>query len=157
MATTGATMSESTRDSAEFTLPWPPSVNSAYRSPLINGEPRTMLSRRGRAYKKLAAASLALQSVPRFGAARVAVEIEVFPPDRRRRDLGNLDKLLLDALQPTVIDDDAQVDYLVFDRRRTATVPGGRVNVVVTVLPDYTSAEAETARCDESTPAGAGA
>ena len=147
MATTGATMSESTQDSAEFTLPWPPSVNQAYRTAPINGAQRTMLSREARAYKQRAAASLALQAIPRFGAARVAVEVEIYPPDRRRRDLGNLDKLLLDAIQPAVIDDDSQVDYLVFDRRRNAPVPGGRVKMTVTRLPDYSA---------ESTPAGAG-
>lgn len=124
-----------TPQTAEFSLPWPPSVNSAYRSITIGGAPRVLISRPGRAYKRDAAQAILAQRVPSFGTARVAVEITVYPPDRRARDLGNLDKLVMDALSPAVIADDSQIDFLVFDRRLWQVIPGGRLDIAVTELP----------------------
>lgn len=115
-----------------FTLPWPPSVNAAYRSVTIHGSHRMLLSKVGRAYKIAAAQSLMVQRVPRFGAARVSVEVMVYPPDKRKRDLGNLDKLAIDALMPQVIDDDSQIDRMLWERM--GVVPGGRLDVTVSVI-----------------------
>ncbi len=42
----------------------------------------------------------------------VAVTISVMPPDRRRRDLDNLLKLLLDAMNGILWSDDSQIDDL---------------------------------------------
>ena len=53
------------------------------------------------------------------------VEIEVSPPDKRRRDLDNTLKAILDALQPWVYQDDSQVVELVV--RRLPAVKPGRV------------------------------
>ena len=120
--------------SATFTMPWPPSVNAAYRSVVIKGAVRVLLSREGRAYKDKARLWIMRQRVPSFGAARVGVEIRVSPPDRRARDLGNLDKLLMDSLEPHVILNDSQIDYLVFDRRSWNIVTGGILDVTVTEI-----------------------
>ena len=127
-------MSAVTPRAVTFALPWPPSVNAAYRSVLIGGKVRVLLSREGRAYKDAARVHLMQQCVPCFGTARVAVEVIVFPPDRRARDLGNLDKLLMDAMEPQVFHNDSQIDYLVFDRSAWRIVPGGRLHVTVTDL-----------------------
>lgn len=124
---------------ATFTLPWPPSVNSAYRSVSIGGSVRVLLSRDGRAYKDAARLQLMRQCVPCFGTARVAVEVVAYPPDRRARDLGNLDKLLMDSMEPQVFHNDAQIDYLVFDRRAWQIVPGGRLDITVTELRQQTA------------------
>lgn len=123
---------------ATFQLPWPPSVNAAYRSVMIGRSPRVLLSRDGREYKRRAAWELLRQRVPGFGNARVSVHVEVCPPDRRRRDLGNLDKLLLDALLPRVLTDDSQIDLLTWDRRAWRIVPGGLLRLTVTELPHNT-------------------
>ena len=56
------------------------------------------------------------------------------PPDLRRRDLDNLLKPTLDALQHAgVYEDDSQVDLLM--TRRGGVVPGGRLAVRMTELP----------------------
>ena len=48
---------------------------------------------------------------------RLRVEIEAFPPDKRRRDLDNIFKVLLDSLQHAeVYVDDSQIDYLCVQR-----------------------------------------
>lgn len=55
---------------------------------------------------------------------RLSVEIDAHPPDRRRRDLDNLQKPLLDALEYAgVYEDDSQIDRLV-SRRCAVASPG---------------------------------
>jgi crossover junction endodeoxyribonuclease RusA len=56
------------------------------------------------------------------------VKIYAFPPDARRRDLDNLLKSLLDALQHAgIMEDDGQVDMLSIERR--ARKKGGSISV----------------------------
>jgi crossover junction endodeoxyribonuclease RusA len=59
--------------------------------------------------------------------------ITAHPPDKRRRDLDNILKCLLDSLTHAgVWDDDSQVDELAVIRGEI--VPGGKVKVVVEVI-----------------------
>lgn len=127
---------------ATFTLPWPPSVNAAYRSVVVKGHARVLLSKAGRAYKELAAWELLRQAVPSFGKQRVAVAVEVCPPDPRRRDLDNLGKLAVDALVPSVIDDDSQIDRLTWERR--GVVKGGQLRITVTAYESTVDGGAES-------------
>lgn len=88
-------------------LPWPPSVNTYWRRAGI----RIHISNKGREYREQVG-WLARQHEG-FGRRRVEVEITAFPPDSRRRDLDNLSKGLLDALQHgQLFDDDSQIDRL---------------------------------------------
>ena len=49
--------------------------------------------------------------------AAVAVSIDAYPPDKRRRDLDNIQKALLDALvHADVIEDDSLIDALSIQR-----------------------------------------
>jgi len=60
---------------------------------------------------------------------RLAVEIYVYPPDRRRRDLDNILKNLLDSMQHAgVYKDDQQIDRLLVIRMPDI---GGYVDVVI--------------------------
>jgi crossover junction endodeoxyribonuclease RusA len=64
---------------------------------------------------------------------KVRVLITSHPPDKRRRDLDNILKCLLDSLTHAgVWDDDSQVDELAVIRGEI--VPGGKVKVVVEVI-----------------------
>jgi len=60
--------------------------------------------------------------------------MDAFPPDRRCRDLDNLQKPVLDALEHAgVYEDDSQIDLLV--TRRREVVQNGRLQVDVMPLP----------------------
>lgn len=88
------------------TLPYPPTVNTYWR----RYQGRTLISRKGRAYRREVEALLAGRD--RL-AGRLAVSIEAHAPDRRRRDLDNICKSLLDALQHGgLIEDDGDIDDL---------------------------------------------
>lgn len=113
------------RETLALFLPWPPSVNRYWRS--VNG--RAILSREGRAFRERALIAIRAQQnggVPLTG--RLAVLIDAMPPDRRRRDLDNISKGLLDALTAAGIwQDDSQIDLLTL--RRQPCVPDGRIEL----------------------------
>ena len=111
-----------------FELPWPPSVNTYWRS--VNG--RTILSRKGREYRANAHARLAEQGLP-FVKGRVSVSAIAHAPDNRRRDLDDLWKSILDSLtHARAIEDDSLIDDL-----RIVRGPVDRSNprLVITVEP----------------------
>lgn len=106
-------------------LPYPPSLNRLYR---INaGGKGVRKSEAGKRYQQaVKLASLRSQGVE----GKVLVTIDVFPPDRRKRDLDNLLKILLDALtKAALIEDDSKIDRLLVQRREV--IRGGRVTVVI--------------------------
>lgn len=87
----------------EFEIPFPPSLNHYYR----HVGPRVLISREGRSYRSRVMATLA--GTPRQPGG-LEMEIEFYPPDRRRRDLDNLLKCVLDTLQHAgVYEDDSQI------------------------------------------------
>jgi crossover junction endodeoxyribonuclease RusA len=98
-----------------FALPYPPTVNTYWRN---IGKGRTILSAKARAYRAAADAAIAHQGDGRPAMlGRIAVAIVVHPPDRRRRDLDNILKPLLDALaNGHVIVDDSLIDRLQVER-----------------------------------------
>jgi len=92
-----------------LTLPWPPTVNTYWRN--VYG--KTMLSRKGRAYRRTAIAEIVRQKAVKGFSGRVSVAIAAYPPDLRARDLDNILKPLLDALHHAgVIEDDSLIDEL---------------------------------------------
>jgi crossover junction endodeoxyribonuclease RusA len=85
-------------------LPYPPSVNHYWR----HVGPRVLVSRDGRAYQR--AVMLACGRQQGYGMSRLAVTVDAYPPDRRRRDLDNLGKALFDALgKAGLYHDDSQI------------------------------------------------
>jgi len=58
-----------------------------------------------------------LEKVPQFGDVKLQVEIIVYPRSKRKFDLDNCLKSILDALQKArVYDDDYQIDKLYVER-----------------------------------------
>ncbi|MFN6411429.1 MAG: RusA family crossover junction endodeoxyribonuclease, partial [Planctomycetota bacterium] len=89
----------------EFELPYPPSVNHYWR----RVGARTLISRGGRLFRQQVVSILAARGVrPLDGDLEVVVEL--YPPDRRRRDIDNSLKSLLDALgHGSAYHDDSQI------------------------------------------------
>ncbi|GAB6184581.1 RusA family crossover junction endodeoxyribonuclease [Thermopirellula anaerolimosa] len=110
-------------------LSYPPSVNHYWR----RVGPRTLISRQGRAYRRDVATAVrridhAADRLPLTGPLRV--EVSLYPPDRRRRDLDNALKALLDALQHAgVYPDDSLIEQLSVEKRDV--VKGGKAVVTI--------------------------
>lgn len=103
----------------KLTLPFPPSVNAYWRSP--NSGPlkgRTLVSAKGRAFQSEACAAIIeqLRRLPKPSSATASVEIVLFPPDARRRDIDNYNKALFDALTHAGIwEDDSQIKRMLVE------------------------------------------
>lgn len=113
-----------TATSLELELPWPPSVNHLWR----RGRRGMFKSRNGKDFERQCWAIWAAAGSPVLPAGMpVTVEIELRPPDRRRRDIDNLAKAVLDALvRVGAIEDDSLVASLSI-RRLDGGPPGVRV------------------------------
>lgn len=117
-----------------FTLPYPPSVNHYWR----HARGVTYISEEGKAYRDAVIAALIDQGhysafrsheAPLY-AARLSVELIVHPPNRLRRDIDNLAKAPLDAMQHSgLFADDWQIDRL--EIVRGSVVKGGRLDVTI--------------------------
>lgn len=121
----------------ELELPYPPSVNRMYR----HTRRGIFLSDQVKRYRSLVRLMLRKQKIePVEG--DVVLEIDLYPPDRRKRDCDNAIKQIQDSIQAErhrgritskhhVFDDDRQVKRLVVEMREC--VPGGLA--VIRVFP----------------------
>lgn len=92
-----------------LTIQYPPSANSLYRS-IVRGKFATVIiSKKGRQFFADIAKQFADEGVkPMDG--DIEIWIEATPPDRRKRDLDNLNKAIFDCLQKGgCIFDDSQI------------------------------------------------
>ncbi len=121
---------------AVYYLPWPPSTNRLWRSP--NRGPlkgRHLLSKEARAYKAEVAAIIAVQMYEAAVApmpGRVGVRLVACPPDRRKRDLDNIIKIVLDSCKGQCFDDNANIDHL--EVLRGDLAPPGSIEVTVWMM-----------------------
>lgn len=87
-------------------LPYPPTTNTYYRK----WNNRMVISARGREFAKQVAAVVGKVKPI---ADRASVTIDLYPPDKRKRDIDNTIKPIFDALTKAgVWVDDSQVDAL---------------------------------------------
>lgn len=123
----GEVVSAGDLDNLVIYLPFPPTVNSYYSS----GKGHVKyVSKGGQQFRSLVAESLSEQVGRQATAERLNVEVVLFPPDRRLRDLDNYMKALLDALTLGGLwVDDGQIDQLAIYRGEV--VSGGLTRVEV--------------------------
>ena len=115
----------------KFTVPFPPSANRIWR----HVGRKVLLSAEGRDYHRRVCAALLDQAKtlgflagltrPASYDARLRISIDAYMPDRKRRDVDNLIKATLDALQRTgVYENDSQIDSLTINRREVDPMGG---------------------------------
>jgi len=105
-------------------LPWPPSVNTYYT--IARG--RKILSKKGRQFKADCGWCI-VPFKPVMMTGDLEVLVEVTPPDKRKRDLDNLLKPILDALGDyCVYEDDSQIVDL-----RIKKIEGVKGEVLITI------------------------
>ena len=108
-------------------IPYPPSANRMWRA--VRG--RTILSKQGREYYD-GATALAAQRCGETMLGPLSVTLMVTPPDRRRRDLDNTLKPILDlGTKAGIWGDDSQVVEIHATKAREP-VKGGSVIMEVT-------------------------
>lgn len=117
-------------------LMWPPSVNHEW----VKARGRIILAPKGRTYRAYVVGKiLAMRSKGSLPQTTLdgdlAMTMELYPPDRRRRDVDNYSKAIFDALTHAHLwRDDSQVT------RQTVTVreprAGGQVVLTISALED---------------------
>lgn len=114
----------------EFEMPWPPSVNTMWRS--CNG--RNILSKKGREYRVEAIRHLKYLGLSDEQLSeRLSLVVMLNPPTRRKYDIDNFCKGLFDALSHADFWlDDEQIDHLTI--LKGDVVKGGGVKVSVTIM-----------------------
>lgn len=115
-------------------LNWPPSGNHRV-TPRARSK-RLTNKESYRAWMAREVGSIIVQRPHRFNAGeRLEVLLHVYPPDRRRRDLDNLLKAILDVLAHAGVFKD---DFQVWDLRivRKGIENKGRVQALITSLED---------------------
>lgn len=99
----------------QLTIPFPPSVNTYWG---FRGSHR-YLTARAKTFKDMVQAEYVRSGLDSFSNARLSVTIQLYPPDRRVRDIDNVVKSTLDALcQAGVFEDDGQIDVLHVTREK---------------------------------------
>ena len=117
----------STETVLTLVLPWPPSINTYWR----HARGRTYLSAVGRHYRELVR-----DRMPIFHRSWDEEHLELFidasPPDRRKRDLDNILKSLIDGLMHAgAYRDDSQIKTIVARMHEKHPGDGGVVKVTV--------------------------
>ena len=110
-------------------LPYPPSINHYY----LHTSNSVILGAKGKKYRRDAILLLRKYKGHFDVSKKLHVVINVFPPDKRKRDLDNLTKCLLDSLQHAgIYVDDNQIDWLSIIRRNQ--IPNGSVQIWISEL-----------------------
>jgi len=97
--------------STRIDLPYPPSVNRYWRR--VGN--KTLISKEGRAYKARVTTIMQACNIEQME-GHLAVCVALYPPDRRRRDIDNTMKALLDAMgNGGAYEDDSQIKKLTIE------------------------------------------
>lgn len=99
-------------DAVQIRLPYPPSVNTYWRK----FRNRMVISKRGKQYRAQVAYLIHDLKLMRYfnSGDKLRATLLVYPPDRRRRDIDNVQKAVFDALGGHVLYPD---DYQIADIR----------------------------------------
>ena len=119
-------------------LPYPPTLNSLYRA----GGGKYWMTQKGKDYKTEVATIIRGEKRVFFSKVqRLSVSLVVTPPDKRKRDIDGILKILLDSLQrklpfnPGIYEDDYQIKRLLVEMLSPAK---DKVGLVEVFIEEYT-------------------
>ena len=93
----------------KLTLPYPPSVNTYWRA---NGK-RRFISKAGILFTQEVILIVKQSKAKSFEERRLAISVVIHPRSKRKFDLDNTLKAILDALMKAgMYNDDSQIDYI---------------------------------------------
>ncbi len=111
----------------EIYLPFPPTVNNYY----VKTKRGVFISMKGKKFRAEVAEAVNEQLPGVSLDDKLLVEVVLFPPDKRVRDLGNYDKAMMDAITEAGLwEDDSLIDQQMFYRGEV--VKGGQVFMRIT-------------------------
>ena len=121
-----------------FELPYPPSANHR----LGWGGGRAFKTAKYKSFEAQCLISLTEQKIkpcrPLKTPAKWHLRIKVYPPDKRRRDLGNVEKCVCDVLQRNnIIEDD--YDIWILEIIRKENIPQGKVIITLWDIHNQTT------------------
>ena len=100
-------------------LPLPPSVNSYYGRTRFGG---VYVKAEGKQHQADVAMIFLKSGMQSMGDKRLAMVIDIYPKSNRKQDLDNFGKCGVDScMNAGMMDDDSQIDFLLF--RRQAVLP----------------------------------
>ena len=111
-----------------LTLPFPVSVNQYYRAILRGKFCTSIMSAKGREFKQRVA-NLVSDSEKQPTDKPVMVIIKLYPPTKRKYDVDNMLKSLLDSLIGIAYDDDSQIQCLAVSKEEV--VKGGKCEIKI--------------------------
>lgn len=111
-------------------LPFPPSTNHSHSF----GGGRRFLDKRTKLFREKVQEIVIDEKTPKLN-GRLSMFIALFPPDKRKRDIGNYEKQTTDALMNAgVFDDDEQIDLITIVREQV--IKGGQCVVLMEEIND---------------------
>lgn len=112
------------RPTLKLVLPYPPSVNNYWQA---NGH-RRFISKEGVKFTKDVQKYVDANNLKGFGNKQVAVSVMIHPRSKRRFDLDNTLKAILDSMMKAgLYDDDSQIEFI--EIARGEQVEGGQAIV----------------------------
>jgi crossover junction endodeoxyribonuclease RusA len=118
----------------KINLPWPPSVNRIWKTTSKGGWYSTKEAKEYRISVTYLAIAAGIRNS--FPSGNVRVCLFVYPPDKRKIDLDNRAKVILDALQDAkVYNNDSQIKILHMEMLEVRK--GGFVTVIINKLDGH--------------------
>lgn len=104
----------------------------------INAHGRRFPNKKAIDYKAAVADYVVEYKVPKLGEAKISMTIWVYPPDKRKRDISNIIKIVEDSLQDAgVYDNDFNIDTLLIQRGEITK--GGKLLVMLDIIEEKQS------------------
>jgi crossover junction endodeoxyribonuclease RusA len=109
----------------------------------INARGRRFPNAKAKAYKMAVQDYIAEYRVPKLGDAKIALIVWAYPPDKRKRDISNLLKIIEDSLQDAgVFNDDFNIDFI--EIKRGEIKKGGGLVVMLETMEEFSQVQVES-------------